>query len=150
MRRFAQAEPRRLADFAGDWTLTRTISQGDGTQAHFEGRARWHWQDHGPEPELAPELAYFETGLLSLPGQPPMQAERRYIWRDGPTVWFDDERFFHAVPPLGGEAHHHCDPDDYRVSYDFSLWPDFSTVWTVRGPRKDYRMHSHFTRLKPA
>lgn len=142
MRRFAQAEPRELADFEGDWTLSRIISQADGAQAQFEGRARWAWQEDRPEPELA----YVETGLLSLPGQPPMQAERRYLWRDGPTVWFDDGRFFHTVPPLGGEAHHYCDPDDYRVSYDFSRWPDFSTVWTVRGPRKDYRMHSRFTR----
>lgn len=142
MRRFAQGGARDLADFAGAWTLSRVISQGDGTTARFDGQAVWSWQDGAAEPTLD----YVETGTLRLPGQRPMEAERRYLWRSGPTVWFDDGRFFHAVPKAGGAAHHFCAPDDYRVSYDFSDWPDFSTRWIVSGPRKDYIMDTRFRR----
>ena len=58
-----------------------------------------------------------------------MRAERRYLWRDGGAgtieVFFDDGRFFHrfdAEDHVPG-ATHACDPDAYRVRYDFRAWP---------------------------
>ncbi len=142
MRRFAQVgAPPPLAEFSGLWHLSRQITQADGTTAAFDGTAVWKWQDGASEPTLE----YRETGHLKLAGQPPMQAERRYLWRSGPTVWFTDGRFFHMVPPGGGSAHHQCDPDSYTATYDFSGWtrPEgavFSTRWEVTGPRKAYHM----------
>ena len=76
-----------------------------------------------------------------------MQAERRYLWREDLTVWFEDGRFFHQVPAEGGETGHWCDPDQYDVTYHFNDWPDFQVVWRVKGPAKDYRMVSHYTRI---
>ncbi|GFE52338.1 hypothetical protein So717_40910 [Roseobacter cerasinus] len=129
---------RTLGDFIGRWRLTRQIRHTGGAQAEFAGHAVW-------QPE-AQELIYHETGLLQMPGSQPMQAERKYLWREGLCVYFDDGRFFHQVPARGGNAEHWCDPDTYSVRYDFADWPAFSTAWTVRGPRKDYEMSSQYER----
>lgn len=129
---------RTLQDFVGRWRLTRQIRHAGGAQAEFSGHAVWQ-----PDPQ---GLVYREAGLLQMHGSQPMQAERRYLWREGLCVYFDDGRFFHQVPERGGGTEHWCDPDAYAVNYDFSDWPAFSTVWQVRGPRKDYEMCSQYER----
>lgn len=95
-------------------------------------------------------LTYVERGTLRMPGQPEMQAERRYLWREtaaGLCVLFDDGRPFHRIPRgLRVAASHDCPPDRYGVRYDFFAWPDWQAEWTVRGPRKDYTMRSRFRR----
>jgi hypothetical protein len=73
--------------------------------------------------------------------------ERRYLWALDLSVLFEDGRFFHKVPPLGGATAHWCDPDQYDGMYDFSDWPEFAVTWHVRGPRKDYRMETQYRRL---
>ncbi|MCV3271179.1 DUF6314 family protein [Roseobacter sinensis] len=134
----AEAQRRRLADFEGAWELTREIRHDAGAQAVFAGEAIWIPDEAG--------LLYRETGTLTVPGGAPMQAERRYLWRAGLRVYFEDGRFFHQVPATGGTAEHWCDPDAYTVCYDFSDWPAFSTVWRVEGPRKRYEMSSRYRR----
>lgn len=129
--------PRRLADFEGRWRIRRQIVPEKGAEASFEGHGIWSPEGSG--------LAYAEQGLLRLPDAPPMQAERRYFWQPDLCIFFDDGRFFHQVPAMGGRADHWCDPDHYAVDYDFSRWPDFVVTWAVRGPRKAYRMQSRFT-----
>lgn len=150
MRRFAQRTdgsepataqgPLRLQDFRGDWSLLRDIADHrSGTAGRFEGTARFTPAGAG--------LDYVETGLLTMAGQPPMQAERRYVWRseDGRfVVAFADGRPFHDFTPSRPEASHWCDPDSYRVTYDFSAWPLWTGTWRVSGPRKDYEMISSY------
>lgn len=130
--------PRRLQDFEGAWRLTRVITHADGRVAEVAGRALWWPEGTG--------LAYRETGEMRMPGFAPMQVERRYFWEAGMAVHFTDGRFFHTVPPGGGETAHWCDPDQYDGSYDFSDWPLFRVSWQVRGPSKDYRMTTTYTR----
>ena len=43
-------------------------------------------------------------------------------------------------------ADHWCDPDTYKVRYDFREWPLWRAEWRVTGPRKDYVMRSVYTR----
>lgn len=134
-----------LGDFAGVWRLDRRIDdRRAGVTGRFAGQA-----------ELTPAgagLAYVERGLLVLGTAAPMTAERRYLWAPGEggriAVSFADGRAFHSFDPGAGtaEAAHWCDPDAYRVSYDFTGWPVWRAVWEVRGPRKDYRMESLFRR----
>lgn len=131
-------DPRVLADFRGDWRVHREIAQARGPGARFEGIARWGEADGG--------LSYVETGTMTLAGQPPMAAERRYFWTEDLSVLFDDGRFFHRVPAAGGTAQHWCDPDSYTLVYDFDAWPDFTVDWRVTGPRKDYRAHTAYRR----
>ncbi|MBS0123917.1 trigger factor [Aestuariicoccus sp. KMU-90] len=133
-----QARRRQLADFLGDWQIARDIRHADGSAARFEGRATWWTEGDG--------AICLESGTLILPGQGAFQAERRYLWAADLSVRFDDGRFFHAVPPEGGQAAHWCDPDQYDADYDFSAWPDWSCTWRVRGPRKDYTMSSRYRR----
>lgn len=128
---------RSLTDFLGDWTLTRTILQSDGTEGRFEGRARWQATEEGAE--------YYETGHLILP-QGRFAAERRYRWTETLDVFFEDGRFFHSVPAQGGETGHWCDPDQYDVTYAFGAWPEWSCRWHVVGPRKNYTMTSVYRR----
>jgi hypothetical protein len=134
----------RLEAFAGVWDVERDIEDAcAGRTGRFSGQARF-----APSPE---GLAYAETGTLALEGAAPMQATRRYSWRDGGAgtieVWFDDGRFFHrfyADEPEPSAAHD-CPPDHYHVRYDLRHWPRWRAVWQVRGPRKDYGMVTRFT-----
>lgn len=127
----------RLEAFLGQWRLERRIVQGDGGTGRFEGLALFTADGAG--------ALYEERGELILPGGR-FAAERRYRWGADLSVWFEDGRFFHAVPPGGGAAAHWCDPDRYDVHYDFSGWPDWQARWQVRGPRKEYTMVSHYVR----
>lgn len=131
-------DQRVLADFEGYWRVVRHIFPAQGPEARFEGTAVW---------EVVPKgLSYLEQGLMTLAGQPPMQAERRYLWTENLSVHFDDGRFFHQVPVHGGVAKHWCDPDSYELTYDFTCWPGFRVKWHVIGPRKDYRAETEYTR----
>ena len=80
-----------------------------------------------------------------------MEASRRFIWEEaagGIAVRFEDGAAFHVIDQSRSmpDANHHCDPDMYHVSYDFSRWPDWRAVWRVVGPKKDYRMSSEYRR----
>jgi hypothetical protein len=130
---------RTLSDFLGRWAFERAIEHADGSRATVTGRATFTPDGDG--------LLQEEIGQMSLGGAPPLTTTRRYLWRGGLAVRFDDGRAFHTVPPDGGRAEHWCEPDRYIVSYDFSRWPKWTTTWTVRGPRKDYRMVTHYIPL---
>lgn len=134
------APARRLAEFEGLWQLERRVTDGSGRQARLSGEARWTREGEA--------LAYHEAGLLTMQDGPPIRAERRLTWRAGLQVFFEDGRFFHAVPPLGGRVSHWCDPDSYEGNYDFDAWPDFEVSWVVNGPRKDYHMHTIYRRAR--
>jgi hypothetical protein len=128
---------RRLQDFEGAWAFERRITHAGGQEAVVTGCAIWTRDGTG--------LEYVETGEMRLTGAAPMRVERRYRWEEGPRTYFADGRFFHDVPPEGGETRHWCDPDQYDGAYDFSRWPEFTVTWAVRGPRKDYRMMTIYT-----
>lgn len=133
-----------LEAFEGDWRVSRVIRHARGPDARFEGTARFVPDGAG--------LIYREEGELVIAGQVPMRAERRYLWRAAPDgaidVRFDDGRAFHRIAPgeSAPEDRHYCGPDTYDVAYDFSAWPDWTSRWQVRGPRKDYEMVSVYRR----
>ena len=132
-----------LMDFEGVWRVDRAISHRNGPEARFDGQAVFASDNGG--------LVYREDGHLHMPGQPPIRAERRYLWRVGQAggidVCFDDGRAFHRIG-VGGvpEDRHYCDPDIYDVTYDFSAWPVWTSHWEVSGPRKDYTMVTRYSR----
>ena len=129
---------RVLQDFEGVWTVSREIEHADGTRAVFEGHATFVPDAGG--------LAYEETGTLQMAGRPSLSATQRYRWDADLNVSFEDGRFFHTVPPEGGETAHWCDPDQYDGHYAFEDWPRFTVRWRVRGPRKDYSMETRYVR----
>ena len=131
-----------LAAFEGTWQLQRRIEdRRAGQTGHFTGHARFDRDGEG--------LHYREEGVLHLPGAQPMAATREYLWRaegDSIVIDFPDGRAFHRIGPQQSGDTHWCDPDTYRVAYDFTAWPRWTAVWTVSGPRKDYTMTSAFCR----
>ncbi len=132
----------RLQDFTGEWRVTRDIAHADGAAAKFEGRARFV-QDGA-------KAVYSETGTLRLATGESIKAERRYLWAEDQIgtlqVFFEDGRHFHEISAEETVAEHWCGPDTYHVTYDFGDWPSWSSVWRVKGPRKDYCMTSHYWR----
>lgn len=135
-----------LAQFEGKWRLERQI---DDRKSGVEGRLTGVASFTATEPGV---LAYTETGELVYGDHPAMVAERRYTWREGKEqidVFFEDGAPFHviALGRLMPYDNHHCDPDLYHVSYDFTGWPIWRAVWRVIGPNKNYRMVSEYTAL---
>ena len=128
--------PLQIDDFNGLWSLERHINHADGTRATFSGQAEWT--------KAAGGYAYKETGEMRIGDGAPLTAERRYFWKNDLGVYFNDGRFFHDVPPQGGDTYHWCDPDTYNGTYDFTAWPEFSVSWRVKGPKKQYVMHSKY------
>ncbi len=134
-----------LEQFQGDWVLTRIIKDSlSGAEGHLTGRAEFTPMQDGA-------YLYREEGELNYGDQTPMAATRKYIWtpsEDGIAVLFEDERPFHTIETekLMPDATHHCDPDLYHVSYDFTSWPSWRAAWRVVGPKKDYRMMSSYSR----
>ena len=132
------ATGRTLSDFEGVWMFDRVVEHASGDRATVTGRATFTCDGAG--------LVQEEVGRMSLNGAPPLCATRRYLWRAGLQVCFEDGRDFHTVPAEGGTAEHWCDPDHYTVQYEFGSWPDWTATWTVQGPNKDYRMVTRYTR----
>lgn len=137
---------RRLADFLGAWTLRRRVTGADGgLVATFAG-----WAELRGDQDRA---AWTEAGRLRPSGGAGLDAMRRYIWSTGPGgtigVAFADGRPFHGFQPAEetAAARHHCPPDVYDVTYDFSAWPLWRTTWAVDGPRKRWTIE---TRHAPA
>lgn len=136
-----------LDQFEGTWRLERQIEdRKSGIEGHLQGQATMTATEPGV-------LEYEEKGELVYGEQAPMAAERRYTWRAGEgeiNVFFEDGRPFHtiALDRLMPDDNHHCDPDFYHVSYDFTDWPVWRAIWRVVGPKKNYRMVSTYTRME--
>ncbi|WP_282181303.1 DUF6314 family protein [Aliiroseovarius marinus] len=134
----------RFTDFQGEWRIEREIVEAGGATHRLTGTAQF-----SPDPE---GLLYREDGVLVTDTGASFAASRVYHWREASSgrvqVLFEDGRDFHTFDLSEGrpEDQHWCDPDQYRVSYDFSAWPNWQSVWTVSGPRKDYRMVTRYQR----
>ncbi|MCO4848881.1 MAG: hypothetical protein KC448_13030 [Yoonia sp.] len=133
-----------LADFLGDWRLTRQITDAlHGQNGRLDGLARFVTDGDG--------LRYEESGQLTLASGAVLQADRAYLWDAGAagiTVRFADGAAFHQFDPVGqvSGTTHLCGADTYNVAYDFERWPSWCATWDVTGPRKNYRSISHYNR----
>ncbi|MHA6323525.1 DUF6314 family protein [Roseivivax sp. CAU 1753] len=140
--------PFELFDFEGVWRFRRKITDRKLGQIS-QGRGTLRLTRDGDM------LRYEEQVTLDMPGQPPIEGTRRYLWRACPrgiAVLFEDGRPFHVIglPDRAPRDTHHCEPDIYTVSYDLGDWPLWSVTWEVSGPRKDYRMETLFVRDRSA
>ncbi|MCR8725559.1 DUF6314 family protein [Frigidibacter sp. ROC022] len=133
-----------MSAFQGRWLFRRQVCDSNGVvTARAEGTLSFTPDRDG--------LEAMEISDLRLPGQAPIRGERRTLWRQdgaGIAVFFGDGRPFHRFDPSAEQpgARHDCAPDLYRVIYDFSAWPIWSSCWRVTGPRKDYVMRSRHAR----
>lgn len=131
-----------LSAFEGDWQLDRSVKNALGPDMHLTGIACFEARGDG--------LLLTERGTLRIDGQPKMEGEQRYIWRQqGQEIatFFADGRAFFQFSPTGQvAAAHWCSPDQYDVVMDFTRWPAWQAIWSVKGPRKDYEMTSLYRR----
>jgi hypothetical protein len=131
----------KAEDFMGEWRIERRIEDDLAKiEGFFTGVLKISLLHDG--------YLWEEQGQLQYGNGAPLAAARRYLWKEQGNdieVFFDDGRPFHRFS-LGGQAQdtHFCDPDLYRVHYDFSRWPEWGTIWNVQGPRKKYVMHSRY------
>ena len=136
---------RTAQEFIGSWALQRTIQDKlNGQHGTLSGRADFAGQGES-------QLTYDETGTLTLEDGTTLEATRRYHWEfadEAVIVTFDDGRPFHQFVPSDHAAgtDHPCGADFYTVRYDFTAWPQWTAVWTVKGPRKDYVSTSTYRR----
>lgn len=132
---------KALRDFEGHWRLARRLhDRKTGLDGLLTGQAGFWLDGDG--------LLYEERGKLHLPDRAPMTATRRYRWREaegGIRVLFDDGENFHCFDHgIDARATHHCGEDRYLVRYAFAEWPHWRAIWSVKGPRKDYRLVSDY------
>lgn len=134
----------RPDDFAGLWQVTREIDDRySGQIGRFEGEVRFGG-------DRADTLHYNESGTMRFGDGPDLQATRSYFWHfhaDHVDVTFADRKPFHRFRAEGQGlgTDHPCGDDLYTVRYDFTGWPRWTAVWTVKGPRKDYVSTSLYT-----
>lgn len=151
--------PHPVADLgrflAGAWKLERTIADslaaGGGAPRLLRVAGTAEWTPAGPG-----VLEYAERGVIELPGPGGARSEVRqaYTWRlrggGAADVHFADGRVFHAVDLTAGRhegIHHGCSPDTYVGAFEAAGPDALACRWDVKGPAKDYRSETRFTRL---
>jgi hypothetical protein len=126
----------------GDWSVTRTINDGDDG---FAGTATFAPDDGGDG-----ALRWQERGRLRLGGYDG-EAHRTYLIVPDGHAWqvrFDDGRPFHPLDLSDGrgEAEHLCGPDTYRGVYEILGADHFTVTWTVTGPGRADTIASDYRR----
>lgn len=132
----------RLAQLEGIWRLQRRIQD-----RHLDRVGQLTGQAQIVEDGVI--WRYTEQGMLQWPEGPALQASRTYLFVQTPNgveVRFEDGTAFHEFSWNTASAMHFCAPDTYKVAYSFTQRPDWTSTWTVTGPRKKYRMESHYSR----
>ncbi|MEM9063818.1 MAG: DUF6314 family protein [Pseudomonadota bacterium] len=128
--------------FRGGWSMRRIIEDVvDGVIGEFWGEAQFEPDDEG--------LLCREEGVLRFRGQD-LHADRGSLWRfPSPgevEVRYLDGRPFHSFPLARPTAEHLCGDDIYQVHYTFGSGA-WSSVWSVSGPNKSYRMMTDYRRV---
>ncbi|MEO0957096.1 MAG: DUF6314 family protein [Pseudomonadota bacterium] len=128
--------------FRGGWSMRRIIEDVvDGVIGEFWGEAQFEPDDEG--------LLCREEGVLRFRGQD-LHADRGSLWRfPSPgevEVRYLDGRPFHSFPLARPTAEHLCGDDIYQVHYTFGAGA-WSSVWSVSGPNKSYRMMTDYRRV---
>ena len=127
-----------VADFVGVWNITRQIIDHRTAQV-LQGAGRATIADG----------VYREHITLTLANGTTVDGTRTYLWRDGAggiEISFEDGRPFHVIGFDTAHVQHGCPPDQYDGHYDFTAFPVWTTLWRVKGPRKDYEMTTRYSK----
>lgn len=131
---------------AGDWTISRIVSNG----ATLAGMATISTvESHAAR--------YHEEGVLRLPEGMEILAYRDYLLEAGMNdlrMMFDEDppRLFQAFTlsvsgnGIAGTSQHICDQDVYHSRFELISRSEFTLRHDVSGPRKSYRMVTHYRR----
>jgi hypothetical protein len=125
----------------GVWRVERDLDDGH-RRGRFEGVATFSRAGHG--------LVWDERGEIAF-GDHRGPARRRLLLLPHGTGWevrFEDGRPFHLLDLSAGRcaAGHDCGADRYDGAFDVLAEDAFKVAWVVRGPRKDQRIVSRYSR----
>ncbi len=131
--------PRGLEDFVGRWRFRRRIEGRSGAPGRlFDGIARFSPVPGG--------LAYEESGEAW-----PERRATRLTWHavaDGAELRFADGSDFHHLDlthPVA-TAWHESDGRRHELSYNFTRWPEWRTIWRLRDAASDTTMITDYRR----
>jgi hypothetical protein len=139
-------DPLRLV---GTWDFRREVQDHrDGSAYTARGEATFGAEDDG-------RIRWAENGTLSWSTGTTPVTRTLFLVRDEPGVagsssgWrvtFEDGRDFH--PWTGGAVEHLCGRDLYQggVAVPPGRPRSWELTWRVRGPEKDYTMHTRYSR----
>ncbi len=136
-----------LTYFLGQWTLDREVVG----VAVMKGVTTF--TPAGPD-----TAEYFEEVSVHLADGQVLHGEQRYVYErisEGIAVYFHPStqdgvrRLFHDLHFAGlrAEARHLCKEDLYRTTYVIDSRDAFTVRHVVRGPRKDYVLHTRYQRV---
>jgi hypothetical protein len=134
----------------GHWRLQRSIpATGKMSAATMNGTASFAKAGDNA-------LHYEEQGTLVQENGARFQASRKYVYRykdEKISVFFaeEQERLFHHLEFQGNiaVASHLCICDQYDALYEFPDPHTFQITYFVKGPKKDYSIHTIFNRILP-
>lgn len=144
METFISINNRIFKTLLDTWELSRSIEP----HGSFLGHAVFFQVDDRT-------LSYQEMGEMTLSeGHVLDDVQKRYIYKledDAIAVYFDDGpdkgKLFHRLKfDENGfaEAHHDCPPDTYHTKMQIKSAEEFEIEHVVKGPRKDYKISSHY------
>ena len=127
-----------LNEVLGEWQVRRRISDAPtGLVTRFQGTAQ------------ISDSTFHETGMIQFQNQR-LSSQRQYLleWSDGAVeVRRPDGSPFITLEAQGIQrVVHHCGDDLYRGLFMFASNRRWAEIWTVRGPRKNYRSVSQYWR----
>jgi hypothetical protein len=122
------------AELTGRWSVERRLLDClTGRAGRFEGVATFtadgRWSEEGT----------LEFGAYHGP------ARRELRIADG-MVWFADGRPFHPLDLSGRPVEHLCGADRYTGEYRLVAPDRLEVSWRVRGPEKEQRIDTSYTR----
>lgn len=142
-------EPRDIFDtLKGSWEWHRTISN----HGQMRGIARFHSILFRPY-----SLHYKEEGIFVKKNWQCHKVFKEYIYslkKGQITVFFAEKpkRLFHTlvfsenkIPHATGT--HLCVRDTYEALYTFPTPDEFTLTYHIKGPKKNYSIHTVFTRF---
>jgi hypothetical protein len=123
------------AELTGRWAVERSVVDvRSGTAGRFRGVATF-----------APDGRWIEEGTLEFGAyRGPARRELRIA---GDAVEFADGRPFHPLDLTGRPVEHLCGEDTYTGVFRLVAPDRLEVSWRVRGPGKEQRIDTQYTRL---
>lgn len=141
---------RQLAWFAGCWQFDRQITEGSAVH-QVTGTAEFTDTAAKIAGSLY-SLDFLESGELRLAeSEEAMPVERRlthHAAADGIDVRFADGGHYLTLDLSGGDstANHPCKADDYLITVTIDDQDNWTELWQVTGPTKDYSAVTRYRR----
>ncbi len=132
--------------FSGHYSFERRISS---PQLSITGTATF-------ENDLDNKILFCEEGQYQLEGIQQICYQNRFFVVDdsGLTIYRHDNSLLHEFKidsmqtfPIKLTHTHHCKDDQYSLTLNIHPSDAFSMEYVVKGPSKDYRIDTVFTRL---